>query len=132
MVITEETKPITEEEKMGKNLKPSMVEHFEEIKMKTNGVIQESHKTGLYYRNSNLDNLTEKYLNEGYKDNSWGTYLHWNVNGRVVIEGEKGVKCFHPTNRPYTDDNGETKFRVGRKYFSLFNKDQTLPREVVR
>jgi len=63
----------------------------------------------------------------GYKSNEWGTFLSWKKIGRSINKGEKGTLCFHPilkkTNK--LDKEGNPKVIRIRKYFKLFNKNQT-------
>ena len=64
-----------------------------------------------------------------YKSHEWGTFLTWKKLGRKIIKGEKGTTCFHPGYKKtgVIDNNGKEVIKPIRKYFKVFNLDQTEP-----
>ena len=65
-------------------------------------------KTQVLYSGKNRDILRER----NYTSNEWGTWSNWKEQGRLILKGEKGTKCWMLVN-----DNWSS--------FTLFNKDQT-------
>ena len=99
---------------------------------------QVSDKTGITYQGENQLLLTQKSNEEGYEDNRWGTFRWWSNKGRIINKGERGVRCYHPSVINVTDSNGDeivedgrVKTRNIRKFFTLFNIEQTTLREYV-
>ena len=87
-------------------------------------VITKKPYTGLQGRE--LENITES---RGYKSHEWGTFLTWKKLDRKIIKGEKGTTCFHPGYKKtgVIDNDGKEVIKPIRKYFKVFNLDQTEP-----
>jgi antirestriction protein ArdC len=64
-----------------------------------------------------------------YKSHEWGTFLTWKKLGRKIIKGEKGTTCFHPGHKKtgVIDKDGKEVMKPVRKYFKVFNLEQTEP-----
>ena len=68
-------------------------------------------------------------VSKDYKSHEWGTFLTWKKLGRKIIKGEKGTTCFHPGYKKtgVIDNDGKEVIKPIRKYFKVFNLDQTEP-----
>ncbi|MDA8641813.1 ArdC family protein [Flavobacteriaceae bacterium] len=79
------------------------------------------------YKGENHNQLDYVSRSCGYKSNEWGTFLSWKKIGRGINKGEKGTLCFYPTSKKTNklDKEGNPKVIRIRKYFKLFNKNQT-------
>ena len=71
--------------------------------------------------------LEDERRYKGYSSHQWGTFLCWKELGRKINKGEKSTLCFHPTFKKTGkfDEDGNEIFKKMRKYFRVFNKDQT-------
>lgn len=79
------------------------------------------------YQGKNQDVLSEVSAEKNYKSNMWGTYQQWKTLGKKVSIGQKGTVVFHPTTYPTGkfDRDGKEVLRNSRKYWYVFNEEQT-------
>lgn len=81
------------------------------------------------YTGQNGDNLKGVSRRKEFKSHEWGTFLTWKKLGRKIIKGQKGTTCFHPGYKKtgVIDNDGKEVVKPVRKYFKVFNLDQTEP-----
>ena len=84
-------------------------------------------KTKKPYKGENESNLKLIQTKKGFESNEWGTFICWKQLGRSINKGEKGVDCFYPTVKKTDkmDEDGNPKIIKVRKYFKVFNFNQT-------
>ena len=100
---------------------------FESKGMETTEQDKLNVKSRTEYRGSNQVKLSVVNLEMGFKSLEWGTYKQWLSLGRRVRKGQTGVSVYHPTFIPTGKfhEDGKPKFRSTRKYWRVFNEEQT-------
>ena len=86
-------------------------------------------KTGVWYTGGNAGHLIGARKEKKYKSNIWGTFLQWKDEGKVVSKGEQGYKIMRPVTKKTGDfdDNGNEEIVNVRKFYKVFNEEQTTP-----
>ncbi len=86
-------------------------------------------KTGDWYTGGNAGHLILVRKEKKYKSNVWGTFLQWKEEGKIVSKGEHGYKIMRPVTKKTGDfdDNGNEEIVNVRKFYKVFNEEQTTP-----
>ena len=97
--------------------------------------ITEQHniETNYVYQLNNQDLLVAIRNEKKYTSNSWGTFPTWKRLGYDIIKGEKATTITRYVDvENGLDNNGEKKYKTIKRYYNLFNKDQTKLSQTIK
>lgn len=90
--------------------------------------LQKNYITKIAYEGQNQAYLMNYKEEAGFESNEWLTFLQAKEKGLKIKKGSKGISLVRFIN--YAELNEKTdkvEDKVGRKYFRVFNLDQTGP-----
>jgi antirestriction protein ArdC len=82
-------------------------------------------KTGFTYLGENEVELCNARDDKNFISNIWGTYLQYNELGYRVRKGEKSSSVWRPASVKAVKKNGDEYHKSIRKYWKVFNIEQT-------
>jgi antirestriction protein ArdC len=91
--------------------------------------LQKNYITGIAYEGRNQASLMGEKAKNNYKSDSWMTYLQAKEFGLKVKRGEHRTHIVRFLSTEKVVDGKKTT-EGGRKFYTVFNEDQTEPSEV--